>query len=430
MPMSPPLRIDTCVSLIVTAVTTPAPVHPGASLTRGQLVLFVIVLGGLVGLGPFTIDMYLPAFPVLTKDFGVPDAAIQLTLTGTTIGFALGQLLVGPLSDRVGRRIPLLAASSLHVLACLGAAASQDVVVLGIFRVLQGVGAAGGGVVAMAMVRDLFGGRPLVRMLSRLALVTSLAPIIAPVAGSQLLRLVDWRGLFVVLAAYGVVMVILAAVLLPETSRDHAEDGRPTRTMRQRYRALFSDRIFVGVAVLAGMQFGGLFAYLSSSSFLFQEVYGLDAQQFGILFGINSVGVLVGNQTAARLTRFVGPQWILAGTTAVQFLSAAAIVIAVMSGAGIVGVVIPLFFFVLSCGFGFPMVQVLALVNHGHEAGTAASLLGALNFGLAGLISPIVGLFGIATAIPMGGVMAATAVVGILSLWIVVRPRTVPALAD
>ncbi|BDZ45723.1 hypothetical protein GCM10025866_16320 [Naasia aerilata] len=194
-----------------------AAIHPGDALSRAQLVLFVIVLGALVGLGPFTIDMYLPAFPVLTKDFGVSDAAVQLTLTGTTIGFGLGQLVVGPLSDRFGRRIPLLAATTLHVLACVGAALAQDVTVLGLFRVLQGIGAAGGGVVAMAMMRDLFGGRALVRMLSRLALVTSLAPVVAPVIGSQLLRAVDWRGLFLTLAGYGLVMVIIAALCLRET---------------------------------------------------------------------------------------------------------------------------------------------------------------------------------------------------------------------
>jgi DHA1 family bicyclomycin/chloramphenicol resistance-like MFS transporter len=407
-----------------------AAVHPGDALSRAQLFLFVIVLGALVGLGPFTIDMYLPAFPALTRDFGVSDAAIQLTLTGTAIGFGLGQLLVGPLSDRFGRRMPLLAATTLHVLACVGAALAQDVTTLGVFRVLQGIGAAGGGVVAMAMVRDLFGGRPLVRMLSRLALVTSLAPILAPVIGSQLLLAVDWRGLFLVLAGYGLVMVIIGSLTLPETSRRGVPTETQPSTARQRYRALFRDRIFVGLLVVGGMQVSGLFAYLSSSSFLFQNVYGLDAQQFGLLFGMNSVGVLLGNQTSARLTRIVGPQWILAGTTLVQLLSAAFIVFAVVAGLGLPGVVVPLFLFILACGFAFPCVQVLALAHHGSEAGTAASLLGAVNFGVAGLLSPIVGLLGIATAIPMGAVMGATAAVGTASLWLVVRPRTVPALSD
>ncbi|WP_210508533.1 multidrug effflux MFS transporter [Naasia sp. SYSU D00057] len=411
----------------MTAAATP---YPGHALSRAQLALFIVVLGALVGLGPFTIDMYLPAFPALTDDFGVSDAAIQLTLTGTTIGFGLGQLLVGPWSDRVGRRVPLLVATTVHVLASVGASLADNVPMLLVFRVLQGAGAAGGGVVAMAMVRDLFGGRPLVRMLSRLALVTSLAPILAPVVGSQLLRTMDWRGIFVFLGAYGLVMLVLAGLLLRETRPEEQTHTAGHSTVRQRYRALFSDRIFVGVAILGAMQFSGLFAYLSSSSFLFQEVYGMNAQQFGLLFAVNSVGIFVGNQAAARLTKVVGPAFILAGTTAVQLITAGLIVLGVVLGWGLPGVVVPLFFFIMACGFGFPCVQVVALAHHGNEAGTAASLLGACNFGIAGILSPIVGLLGIGTAIPMGAVMAVTAAVAILSLWLIVRPRTVPALSD
>ena len=411
----------------MTAAATP---HPGNALSRAQLALFIVVLGALVGLGPFTIDMYLPAFPALTDEFGVSDAAIQLTLTGTTIGFGLGQLLVGPWSDRVGRRVPLLVATTLHVLASIGAALADNVPMLLVFRVLQGAGAAGGGVVAMAMVRDLFGGRPLVRMLSRLALVTSMAPILAPVVGSQLLRTMDWRGIFVFLGVYGLVMLVLAGMLLRETRPEEQTHVVGHSSVGQRYRALFTDRIFVGVALLGAMQFSGLFAYLSSSSFLFQEVFGLSAQQFGLLFAVNSVGILIGNQTAARLTKVVAPAWILAGTTAVQFVSAGFIVLGVFAGWGLPGVVVPLFFFIMACGFGFPCVQVVALAHHGSEAGTAASLLGACNFGVAGILSPIVGLLGIGTAIPMGAVMAVTAVVAILSLWLIVRPRTVPGLGD
>ncbi|BDI21498.1 multidrug effflux MFS transporter [Herbiconiux sp. L3-i23] len=405
-------------------------VHPGDSLTRSTRILYVIVLGALVGLGPFTIDLYLPAFPSLTGELGVTEAAIQLTLTATTVGFALGQLVVGPWSDRVGRRLPLLVATGLHVAASVGAALAPEVVSLGAFRVLQGIGAAGGGVVAMAMVRDLFGGRPLVRMLSRLALVTSLAPIVAPLIGSQLLRVVDWRGIFIVLAVYGILVLVVAGFSLGETMPESRAHDAGHSTIGQRYRALFSDKVFIGVAVIGGMQFSGLFSYLSSSPFLFQEVFGLSPQEYGLLFGINSIGILVGNQTASRLTRWVGPQWILAGTTTVHIVSSALIILSVVAGWGFIGVVIPLFFFILACGFAFPCVQVLALAHHGKEAGTAASLLGALNFGLAGVISPVVGALGISNAMSMGAVMLATAVVGTASLWFVVRPKTVPALED
>jgi DHA1 family bicyclomycin/chloramphenicol resistance-like MFS transporter len=202
-------------------------------------------------------------------------------------------------------------------------------------------------------------------------------------------------------------------------------------TLRQRYAVLFRDRVYLGAALIGGMTFTGLFGYLSTSSFLFQEVYGFSPQEFGILFGVNSVGVIIGVQTSSRLMRGpVPPQWILAGTTTAQFLLAGAIMAFDASGAGLWGILIPLWFFILACGFAFPAVQVLALAHHGAEAGTAASLLGALNFGLAGAISPLVGLFGVGSAIPMAVVMGGAAVVAIVSVWALVRPSTVPALSD
>ena len=405
-----------------------AVIHPGDLLTRRQRIGYIIILGALVALGPFTIDLYLPAFPVLEETFDVPAATIQLTLTGTTIGFALGQLIVGPWSDRVGRRLPIILASTLHVVACVGAAVAPEIWSLGAFRVLQGMGAAAGGVVAMAMVRDLFGGRPLVLMLSQLALVSGLAPIVAPVIGSQLLLVMDWRGIFWVLAAYGAVVIAVVALWIRETLPKERRHDPGHSTLRQRYRAVLTDPIFVGVAIIGGMTFSGLFSYLSASSFLFQQVYGFDAQQYGILFAVNSLGIVGGVQLSARLTRFFGPQWILAVSTVLLFTFASLIVLFDGLQLGLWGTLVPLWLFIFACGLTFPCVQVLALNGHGTEAGTAASLLGAVNFGLAGLISPLVGVLGIGSATPMAGVMGATAVVSILSLWFVVRPRRVPGI--
>ncbi|QPZ37559.1 multidrug effflux MFS transporter [Paramicrobacterium chengjingii] len=404
-------------------------VHPGDSLSGRQRLVYVLVLGALTALGPFTIDLYLPAFPVLTEEFAVPDSVIQLTLTGTTIGFAVGQLFMGPWSDKVGRRLPLIIATSVHVFASLGASLSPDVVTLLAFRVLQGAGAAAGGVVAMAMVRDLFGGKPLVRMLSRLALVNGLAPILAPVLGSQLLLVMPWRGLFWFLAAYGLIVVACVSIFIVETLPKERRVGKGHGTVGERYKNVFSDRIFVGVAVIGAMNFSGLFSYLSSSSFLFQEMYAMDAQQYGLLFGANSIGVVIGVQISSRLMRWYGPQWVLATTTIVQVLAASTMFVLAFTDAGLLGILIPLFFFIMSCGFSFPAVQVLGLVNHGREAGTAASLLGALNFGVAGLTSPIVGALGVSTQ-SMAGVMICTAAISIAALWIIVRPRSVPQLSE
>ena len=412
--------------------TAPIVLHPGDAIGTGRRVVYIILLGALTALGPFTIDLYLPAFPVLQQDFQTTAAAIQLTLTGTMVGFALGQLIVGPLSDKVGRRRPLLAVTALHVIASIGAALAPDLTLLAIARVLMGMGAAAGGVVAMAIVRDLFGGRRLVVMLSRLALVSGVAPVIAPLIGSALLAVMPWRGIFVVLAVYGAVMLVSAIALVPETLPKARRGANGGATVLQRYRSVFSDRVFIGVLIIGGMTFSGLFSYLSSSSFLFQEGYGFDAQQYGMLFAVNSLGVVLGVQTASRLAARFGPQWVLAFSTATLVLASAAIIVFDQLGLGLWPTMVALFVFMTACGFTFPCVQVLALDRHGKAAGTAASIIGACNFGVAGLISPIVGWIardaGI-TATTMASVMVGCAVIGCLSLWLIVRPRTVQRLA-
>lgn len=412
--------------------TAPIMLHPGDSIPAARRIVYIILLGALTALGPFTIDLYLPAFPVLESDFQTTAAAIQLTLTGTMVGFALGQLVVGPLSDKVGRRVPLLAVTALHVVASAGAALAPNLEMLSLARVLMGAGAAAGGVVAAAIVRDLFGGRRLVVMLSRLALVSGVAPVLAPLAGSALLLVVPWRGIFVVLALYGAVMLVSALFLVPETLPRERRAEHGSTTIWQRYGSVFRDRVFVGVLVIGGMTFSGLFSYLSSSSFLFQGSYGLDAQQYGVLFAVNSLGIVLGVQAASRLAARFGPQWVMAFSTAGLLVSGAAIIVTDQLGLGMWGTVVPLFLFITSCGFTFPCVQVLALDRHGKAAGTAQSVIGATNFGVAGVISPVVGwVAGSAgiTATTMASVMVGCAVVGVLALWLLVRPRTVGLLA-
>jgi DHA1 family bicyclomycin/chloramphenicol resistance-like MFS transporter len=181
-------------------------------------------------------------------------------------------------------------------------------------------------------------------------------------------------------------------------------------TLRQRYGAVLGDRTFIGVAIIGAMTFTGLFSYLSASPFLFQQVYAFSPQQYGVLFAVNSLGIVTGVQlSSALMHRFnVGPQWIVAVSTIVLVTAATAILVLDRSGAGLWGTLVPLWVFIAACGFTLPSVQVIALNAHGHEAGTAASLLGAANFGVAGLISPIVGLLGVGTAVPMSAVMGVT----------------------
>lgn len=405
--------------------STVDPVSPrplGETLSRNARLGYVLMLGALVALGPFTIDLYLPAFPEVAAGLQASDAAIQLTLTATMIGFGLGQLIVGPLSDSFGRKKPLLIATSLHVVASIGVALAPTVEWVMVGRVFQGIGAAGGAVVAMAVVRDLFAGQGLIRMLSRMALVTGLAPVLAPVIGSQLLRVVDWREVFFVLAAYGVLIgIIVAAKLfetLPPARRGTSEKG----IVAKRYKKLLTDPAFVGIAIVGAMTFTTLFAYLSSSSFVLQDLYGLSAQQYGIVFGVNSLGLVTCTQIASRLMRRFPPRTVAGLGLSVMSAGALSLLIGAFFDAGLFPVMASLFFVVSPVGLIMPSVQVTALANHGHEAGTAASLIGAANFGIAGLLSPVVGVLGI-SVVSMAIVMVGALVVAHLTFWIVVRPR-------
>ncbi len=404
-------------------------VHPGDSLTPRQRLVYVIVLGALTALGPFTVDLYLPALPQVQAELVTTVAAVQLTLTATTVGFGLGQLIIGPWSDKVGRRWPLIIATALHIVASLGIILAPNVEIVGILRILQGAGAAGGGVVAMAMVRDLFGGLPLVRMLGRLSAVNGLAPVLAPLIGSQLMLVMDWRGIFGFLGAYGVLVILAAIFFLVETQpaarrRDHGHS-----TTGERFRNLLTDRVYVGVVIVSAMTFTGLFAYLMNSSFIFQELYSFTPQQYGLLFAVNSIGIIIGVQTSSRIVKYVGPQWVLLGAVTVQLLAGATIIVLNMTVGTLEAILLPLWFFILACGFSFPCQTALALANHPGEAGTAASLQGAATFGVTGVLSVFIGMLGTPNAIPMGEVMVAAALISFVSFAVLIRPRSVPALS-
>ncbi|MDP9934444.1 DHA1 family bicyclomycin/chloramphenicol resistance-like MFS transporter [Paenarthrobacter nicotinovorans] len=403
------------------------PTAPGDSLSRREKLVYILLLGALTALGPFTIDLYLPAFPALESSFNVSEAAIQLTLTGTTVGFGVGQLVVGPFSDKVGRRLPLILATALHISSSLGAALATDIGMLSVFRVLMGIGAAGGGVVAMAMVRDLFHGYAMVRMFSRMSLVNGLAPILAPVIGSQLLLVFPWPGIFYFLAAYGL-LVIVASIFFIRETLPAEQRGKSAVTVGQRYKKVLTDRIFVGMVLVGSLNFGGLFAYLSASTFLFQKVYGFSPQEYGVLFGINSLGIVAGVQISSRLIKRIAPQWIVAGATLFMLCMSALIIVLDLFHVGLWGTLVPLWFYICATGFMFPCVQVLSLANHGAQAGTAASLLGASQFMMAGIVPPVVGWLGVTSAVPMGAVMAVCITGSMTALWLVVRPRTVPSI--
>ncbi|HET6392099.1 MAG TPA: multidrug effflux MFS transporter [Blastococcus sp.] len=405
--------------------TTAAPAVPRPGVARTAL-----VLGGFVAIGPLTIDMYLPALPTITRELETTSSAVQLTLTGTLIGLALGQLVLGPVSDALGRKRPLLAGTALHVLASLLVIIAPNLAILGALRVLQGVGTAAGAVIAIAIVRDLYDGRAAATMLSRLFLVLGAAPVLAPTIGGELLRFTSWRGIFAVLAVYGVLMIVVGARYLPETLPPERRQSSGVLGTLRGYRSLFHDRAYVGLVLVAGLTMAGLFSYVSGSAFVYQGEFGLDEQQFGLLFGAGAVWLIAATQLNPLLLRRWSPQQLLvAGTVAGAVAGGALVLLAATSTGGLWAVAGSLWAVLFACGLALPNAPALALSRHGEAAGTAAALLGAIQFGVGAVVSPVVGLLG-NDAVAIGAVVVTALVLAIGVLVVVVRPWELPVPDD
>jgi DHA1 family bicyclomycin/chloramphenicol resistance-like MFS transporter len=292
--------------------------------------------------------------------------------------------------------------------------------------VLQGLGAAAAAVVAMAIVRDLFTGLPAAKLLSRLMLVMGAAPILAPTLGGIVLNWTSWRGVFVVLALFGIAILTTTALGLPETLPvDRRRNGGVSGTLRD-YGRLFTDRKYLGLILVAGLAMAALFAYVSGSSFVFQDEYGLSEQQFGFVFGAGAVGLITATQLNVRLLRRWTPSQILVSALAFGAVAGLALLLFASTGfGGIVGVLVPLWLVLASAGLAFPNAPALALSRHGEAAGTAAALLGAVQFGVGALVAPLVGVFGAGAGAMAAVVLLGTAAANLV-LWLVVRPNRIP----
>src|SRR3954468_16432765 len=385
--------------------------QPGARL--------VLLLGILVALGPFTIDMYLPALPVIAPDLGVTPAVVQLTLTSTLAGVAVGQLVIGPLSDALGRRRPLVAGVAVHVVASLLCVLAPSVAVLGVLRAFQGFGAAAASVVGMAVVRDLFSGRAAATLFSRLMLVIGASPVLAPTVGGEVLRWSTWRGVFAVLALLGTGVLAMAARRLPETLPSHRRGHAGGAGVMRTYAALLSDRAFAGLALVGGLVMASLFGYVSGSTFVFQDQYGMSQQGFALVFGSGAVALIGATQLTARLLRRWTTRQILVAGLALGTASGAVLVAVTAVGLGGLPVLLVLLWLVLAGqGLTFPTIPALAMSRYEPTAGSAAALLGAAQFGVAALAAPVVGLLGtdaLAMALTLtGGMVAAGCVLALV----------------
>jgi DHA1 family bicyclomycin/chloramphenicol resistance-like MFS transporter len=384
----------------------------------------ILVLGALVALGPLTIDMYLPALPKIADDLSVSSSVAQLTLTGTLAGLALGQLIVGPLSDSLGRRRPLMAGIVLHMMASVLCLFAPNIVVLGVARGLQGMGAAAAMVVAIAVVGDLFAESVAATVLSRLMLVLGVAPVVAPSLGAAVLLAASWHWVFAVLVVLAGGLLLVAALALPETLP--ASHRRPlrVRSIAATYVEVLHDVRFDILVLVGALGMSGLFAYIAGASFVLQGHYGLNQQAFALVFGAGAVALIAATQVNVVLLRRFGPQ-----TIALWALAAASLGGVVFVGlsfahiGGLAGFVLPVWAILAAMGLVIPNAPAVALARHPDAAGTAAALLGAAQFGLGAAVAPLVGVLG-NDEVALALVMTTGIVIALLALLAVGVPAT------
>ncbi|MFF7894196.1 multidrug effflux MFS transporter [Streptomyces sp. NPDC007907] len=400
--------------------------RPDRTPHRRTGLLVTFLLGSLTAVPPLAMDMYLPSLPQVTRSLHAPAATVQLTLTACLAGMALGQLVVGPMSDRWGRRRPLLAGLAVFVVATVLCALAPTVELLVAFRLAQGLAGAAAIVIARAVVRDLYDGMAMARFFSTLMLISGVAPIVAPLIGGQVLRVTDWRGVFVVLTVIGVLIGILVWTRLPETlepaERHSGGVGEALRAMR----GLLADRAFAGYMLTGGFAFAALFAYISASPFVIQEIHGASPQTFSLLFGVNSVGlVLVGQINGKVLVGRVRLDRVLGVGLAIVITAATALLLmslGVFGEVGLVPVAAALFVLMSAMGVTLPNTQALALMRTKHAAGSASALLGTSSFLIGAIASPLVGVAGEDTALPMAVVQLAAALVALACFMGMCRP--------
>lgn len=375
------------------------------SFSRG--ILLVPVLGMLTAFGPMAVDMYLPGLPAIAQDLGGRPAGAELTLSVFLFGFGAGQLLYGPLADRYGRRRPLVAGLTLFTLASIACALATSMSQLVALRLVEALGGCAGPVLARAMVRDLWERERAARVLSIMVLIMSLAPLLAPLIGGQILIVAGWRAIFWVLAGFGAVCIAAALLTLGETLPPERRQGGALFTLVSAYAAPLSDRRYLGYAATSAAIYAGLFAYLTGSPFVFITLNGVAPEHFGLLFGTNVLGIMAVSAINGRIVIHFGVDRLLGIGSAMAALAGVALFVVAATGiGGFPLLLVPLFLYVSSIGLVGSNAMAGCLGLFPTRAGTASALAGALTFFVGGLGGSLVGLLADGTALPMAGVIA------------------------
>ncbi|QRX84330.1 Bcr/CflA family multidrug efflux MFS transporter [Glaciimonas sp. PAMC28666] len=385
---------------------------------------WLILLGALTAIGSLSIDMYLPSFPTIAKDFGVGSNLVQLTLASFLVGLAVGQMFYGPLSDHFGRKPPLYFGLGLYTLASIACLFAPNVTLLILSRFMQGLGGCAGMVIGRAVIRDRMGAAGSAKAFSLLMLVMGIAPILAPLIGGEVLKLWGWRVIFGGLACFGLICLIAIHTTMRETlNRENTAPLHLGRVLKQ-YGSLMIDRQFLSYALCGGLLQAGMFTYITGAPFVLIELHGIKPENFGWVFGTNAIGLIAASQLNARLVGKLSPDTILG--RALWLPAGLTLIITVLVAAGVDSLPLLLigFFGFLACyGFISPNASAIALSQQGHQAGTASALMGTVQFSLGIVAGVSMSLWHDGTALPLMTVMTLCGLCALLLHRYIARPE-------
>lgn len=388
--------------------------HPSKKKKGFRKVWIVLLLGSLTAFGPLSMDMYLPALPIVTDDLHTTASLGQLSITACLLGLATGQLLFGPLSDIQGRRRPLVITLVIYSITSLLCAFSPNIWMFVGLRFVQGFTGAAGVVIARASARDMYVGKDLTQFIALLALVNGAAPILAPIFGGAVLNWTSWHAVFIILSLIGLVMFLSVVLFLPETLPvENRSKGGVLATIKT-FRALLKDRVFMGIALAQSFVTMSMFAYIAGAPFVLQNIYGITPQQFSLIFAVNGVGIIIAAQLTGKLALKIEEATLLLAGTIVSFVGSFLLLFAILLNLSFWILIAALFLVVSSVGMVNTTSFSLGMQRQGNAAGSASAFLGILPFGGGALVSPLVGIGGDHTAIPMGIVIFVCSVMAIL----------------
>lgn len=382
---------------------------------------FTVFLGVLAALAPLSTDMYLPSLPEMMDDFHVSPSVIQLTLTASMAGMAIGQIFAGPVSDEMGRKRPLIFSMAVFALSSLGCILSPSISIFLVFRLIQGFFGGAGIVICRAIARDICKGPALTRFYSMLMLVNGFAPIIAPVIGGQILRFAPWECIFVLLVAVGFILMGCAIIMGETLPTRRRVEGGILGSLRG-MGGLFTQKYFMGHCIMQCFAFAAFFGYISGSSFVFQNVYGVSPQAFSLIFGINGIGLMLNGLIVGRMAGTYADWKILRAVDSIAVIGSLCLLAAFLLELPLPVVIILLFITVSTvAGMGTSSFS-LAMQSQGRNAGSASALIGFFSMISGAAMAPVVGIAGSHTAIPMGIVMVVGEVGALLTFYLMIYP--------